>query len=61
MLAGAGFDEPEKLIGNFLLKENDQGFVDVTTYASEAELVADYNTLEEYYSLWDAEGDDGSV
>lgn len=48
------FDFSE-LVGHFLIQENSQGFVYVTQYATEAELVTAYRDLETLFSQWDTE------
>lgn len=42
----------DDIIGHYLLQENDQGFVSVYQYASEAELLNAYRVLDETYSEW---------
>lgn len=43
---------PAELVGHFLLNEDSQGFVYVTEYGSERDLLASYGILEEVYEQW---------
>ena len=51
-----GLTDTAELIGEFLLREDSQGFVGVDEYDTEAMLKAAYDELERQYSEW--EGDD---
>lgn len=44
-------DECE-LIGHFLVQENDQGFVTVTSYDNPIDLTRDFQRLQDEYALW---------
>ena len=44
--------DPEELVGHFLLVEDDQGFVEVTSFDTHQELLKDYQGLEEQYAAW---------
>jgi hypothetical protein len=46
-----------EITGHFLLQENDLGFVSVSEYDSEAELIRVFRMLEETYADWDSEDD----
>lgn len=42
-------------IGHYLVREDDQGFIAVTGYVSEAELTEAYDTLDTEYAAWNQE------
>lgn len=44
-----------ELVGHFLLVETDQGFVEVYSYATEAELLKEYEYRESVFSEWNAD------
>lgn len=47
--------DPAALVGNFLVRETDQGFVEVTTYDSEDDVRAEYQKLEQEFEHFLAE------
>lgn len=50
----------KSLVGHFLLVEDNQGFVSVHEYPTEALLIQAFESLEEIYSEWDSQDDDDS-
>jgi hypothetical protein len=47
-----GLRETARLVGHFLLREDDQGFVTVQSYETQAELIEEYEVLDELYGDW---------
>lgn len=45
-------DDAKQLIGHFLVREDSQGFVDITSYDNPIQLTRDYQQLQDAYSLW---------
>lgn len=45
-------DDTKELIGHFLVREDDAGFVHVTEYDDEVSLTRDFQQLQDDYSLW---------
>lgn len=43
------------MVGHFLMKENSQGFVYVTTYPDSVSLIRDFRALEAEFSEWDSQ------
>ncbi len=50
------FDTPAQLFGNFLVRSDDQGFVDVFEYENPDDLIAEFDTLKQYYEEWARDG-----
>lgn len=56
-MAGAGFTDTTALVGHFLLREDDQGFVEVFEYDNEEEVKKAYGVLERQFEAWDSQDD----
>jgi hypothetical protein len=48
-----GVPAADDITGHFLVTTNEQGFIYVTRYASEAALIAAYRELETEYNAWE--------
>lgn len=46
---------PEDLVGHFFIRENDQGFVWIHKFDSEAELSSTFQAYEKDYANWDSQ------
>jgi hypothetical protein len=54
-------DSPElraELVGHFLVTENSQGFVNVTAFETEKDLLSVFQSLEDEYNEWDVDEDE---
>lgn len=48
-----GMEDTRELVGHFLVVQNDQGFVYITSYENPIELTRDYQALQDAYAQWD--------
>lgn len=57
-LAEIGLDGNSSLIGHWLLREDDQGFVEAEEFDSEGELQSAYAELDQAYGLWASQNEE---
>lgn len=53
VITAYGMDDTRELIGHFLVVEDSQGFVHVTSYDDEVSLTRDFQQLQDAYAEWD--------
>lgn len=53
VIATYEMDDERELIGHFLVQENDQGFVTVTSFTNPVDLTRAYEELQNAFALWD--------
>jgi hypothetical protein len=52
VIVAYGLGDESVLIGHFLVREDSQGFVDVTSYDNPIELTRDFQALQDAYAEW---------
>jgi hypothetical protein len=54
-------EQLREAVGYFLVMTDSQGFIHITRYHAESDLIRRYRQLEDQYADWEGEGDDGGT